>query len=174
MERGSERSLVELALAPLRGRDDITALVVGVSPGLLVGADGVRRVDVVGEGEVAGAGDDPMLHRHAGELGMFLKRVRLGAEGGVEGGWLAVIVADAAFGNDAGLEKLEAALRPGGVVALRSTVRDTELIVRMSARFTNVAEVAVPVEVEGAASLDYVYRGRRHAREAAGGASTVN
>ena len=158
MERGSDRSLFELALAPLRGRDDIAVLVAAIPLDALLEAPGVERIDALG---AAATVDDPRVRRHDVELGLFLKQVRLGAAQGPEGGWLAVIVDDPAFFEEAGLEKLETALRPGGVIALRSQRRDPELVRRLHARFQHVAEVAVPVELESGPSLDYVYRGRR-------------
>jgi spermidine synthase len=152
----------------------------------LLDSPGVRRVDVV-EGSSAmidwGAryfaalnGDavkDPRVKLHPMELGAFLKQVRLHAVEPPPEGWLALVLdvdegpaslsrpANSAFYTDDGLERLETALRPGGVLALWSAARDTELLRRLHARFQNVAEVVVPVELPDRMVMDYVYRGRR-------------
>ena len=69
---------------------------------------------------------------------------------------------NATFYEDEGLERIEAVLRPGGVLALWSAAREPALLQRMHARLKNVAEIVVPVELEdGRPNLDYVYRGRR-------------
>jgi spermidine synthase len=192
--RRSERSLVELALAPLRGRDDIAACLGGLGMGFtlraLLDAPGVQRVDVaeaspaIVEWEAryfAGLnGDalkDPRVKLHRMELSTLLKQHRLssGAELPAEGGWFAIILdldegshrltrpGNAVHYTDEGLARLEEALRPGGVLALWSPERETELVRTLHARFQNVAEIVVPVEIDGQSSLDYVYRGRRHA-----------
>jgi spermidine synthase len=191
--RRAEQQLVELALAPLGQRDDITVLLAGLGMGFtlraLLDAPGVKRVDVV-EGSRAvldwearhfaglngDAVHDPRVEVHAMELAAFLKSVRAGAvarPGAVGEGWLALVLdldegprslaraGNAAFYDDDGIARLEEALRPGGVLAMWSGSREPELMRRLHARLTNVAEVVVPVEVEGQASLDYVYRGRR-------------
>jgi spermidine synthase len=192
--RRSERSLVELAMAPLRGRDDITVLLAGLGMGFTLRAlldwPGVKRVDVVEASRAildwdaryfAGVnGDalkDPRVKLHHAELGAFLKQLRLGTvepprEGG--DGWLLLVLdldegpgtlsrpQNAGFYDDGGLERLEAPLRPGGVIALWSAARDIELMKRMQSRFQNLAEVVVPVELEDKMVMDYVYRARRH------------
>ena len=62
-----------------------------------------------------------------------------------------------AFYTDEGLERLEMALRPGGVLGLWSPSRELELTSRMGSRFVNVAEVVVPVDLpDGTMNLDYV------------------
>jgi spermidine synthase len=185
--RRAERSLVELALAPLKGRDDISVLLAGLGMGFalraILDAPGVKRVDVVEIspavidwdaryfGALNGqAARDPRVTVHVGEFSLFLKG-RL-ARGDRSGEWLALILdvdegpggldlpGNAGLYTEAGLHGLEAAVRPGGVVALWSSVRETELMRRMHGRLQNVAEVAVPVEANPA-GLDYVYRGRR-------------
>lgn len=188
--RRSERSLVELALAPLSLRDDITVLVAGLGMGHLLRAvldqPKVVRVDVV---EMSSAviewnrrhfgplnGDallDGRVHLHHADLLGFLKQTRYSPIPEVEEGWLAVILdvdngpdwltrsANAAIYTDDGLARLETSLRHGGVLALWSAERALEFYRRMHARLANVAELAVPVEIGGRSSLDYVYRGRR-------------
>ncbi|HEY7954342.1 MAG TPA: hypothetical protein VII38_03580 [Polyangia bacterium] len=190
--RRSERSLIELAIAPLAGRDDVTLLLGGLGMGFLaraaLDAPGVKRVDVVEASPAmidwdaryfaALNGDalkDPRVKLHPVELSTFLKQARLGALADLPAdGWLGLVLdlderpdrpsrpGNEAFYTEAGLERLEAALRPGGVVALWSAQREPELGRRLHARFQNVAEVAVPVELEGGNGLDYIYRGRRH------------
>lgn len=191
--RRSERSLVELAMAPLRGRDDISILLAGLGMGfaLRAGLDapGVKRVDVVESsaaivdweaqyfaGLNGDAMKDPRVKLHRQDLASFVKAVRLNAvQDAPPDGWFAVILdvddgpaapqrpGNQAFYSDEGLERLEAVLRSGGVLALWSPQREPELIQRLSARFQNIAEVAVPVDLEGQSGLDYIYRGRRHA-----------
>jgi spermidine synthase len=192
-QRRAEQSLVELALAPLRQRDDITVLVAGLGIGFTVravlDAPGVQRVDVVERSQAMidwGAqhfaqinGDvrkDPRLNVHQAELGEFVRRVRLGGVPQAPAdGWLALVLdvdhgpsaplwpRNQTYYEDTGIELLEGVLRPGGVLALWSTQRETEMYRRLHARLQNVAEVAVPVEVGGSTTLDYVYRGRRPA-----------
>jgi spermidine synthase len=195
--RRSEQSLVELALGPLRGRDDISVLLGGLGMGFTLRAvldsPGVKRVDVVEASPAivewearyfAGLnGDalkDPRVKLHRVELASFLKQLRLG--GGPEvspdvpsDGWFALILdldegptrlsrpGNQALYTDEGVTRLEEALRPGGVLALWSPQRETELVRTLHPRLQNVAEIAVPVELDGQASLDYVYRGRRPA-----------
>jgi hypothetical protein len=110
---------------------------------------------------------------HATDLATFLKSLRLGVVDKPDEGWLALILdldegpsapfraGNEAFYTDDGLADLEAALRPGGVLALWSAAREPALLQRLHARLRNVAEVVVPVELDDKASLDYVYRGRR-------------
>jgi spermidine synthase len=195
-ERRAERSLIELTLAPLRDRDDVSLLLAGLGMGYTLRAaldsPNVKRVDVVEASRAivdwearyfaALNGDalkDPRVKLHTVELGAFLKQVRLGSAHDVPpelaaDGWLALVL-DVGEGpaspgrpgneqlyTDEGLERLEGALRPGGVLALWSAQREPELVRRMHARLQNVAEVAVPIDLDGQAGLDYVYRGRRH------------
>jgi spermidine synthase len=187
--RRSEKSLAELAVAPLRGRDDVTVLVAGLGMGHLVrqvlDAPGVKvtRVDVVERSRTlvewesryfaALNGDamkDSRVQLHDGDLLTFLKQARLGVGGELPAeGWYAVVLdtdegpsalsrpGNAALYTDEGLAKLEGALRPGGVVVIWSAGRESELARRLSARFQNVAEIAVPTDT----GLEYVYRGRR-------------
>ncbi len=190
-QRRSERSLVELALAPLRGRDDVAVLLAGLGMGYALRAlldYQVKRVDVVESSKAildwnarffaALNGDalkDPRVKLHATDLATFLKQVRLAAPGELPTeGWLALIldIDDGAklpsrpgnenFYTDEGLERLEGPMKPGGVIALWSPERDLELLQRLAARFQNVAEVVVPVEFPDKMVMDYVYRGRRH------------
>lgn len=190
-QRRAEKSLVELTLAPLGQRDDVTVLLAGLGMGFTLRAlldwPMVKRVDVVESSRAviewearhfAGLnGDvlkDPRVKLHATDLAAFLKAVRIGVEPLPEGnGWLALVLdldegpaqvwraGNESFYSDEGIERLEAALRPGGVLATWSGQREPELVKRMHARLQNVAEVAVPIDVEGQGGLDYVYRGRR-------------
>jgi spermidine synthase len=189
--RRAEKQLVELALAPLGQRDDITVVLAGLGMGFtlraLLDAPGVTRVDVVESSAAvlewekrhfAGLnGDalkDPRVKLHAMDLAAFFKSIRQsGADLPPGDGWLALILdmdegptrlaraGNDAFYTDDGIERLETALRPGGVLALWSAAREPELLQRMHARMKNVAEVVVPVEPDDQSSLDYVYRGRR-------------
>jgi spermidine synthase len=152
-------------------------------------APGVVRVDVVEIAEPVvewnrrhfgalngGALDDPRVRLHVGDLLGFLKRVRLeplADEPEVRAGWYALLLdvdngpawptrpQNGALYDDEGLGRLEGALHHGGVLGVWSAERDVAFLQRMHARFVSVAELAVPVEVRGRASLDYVYRGRR-------------
>src|SRR5579883_1068764 len=186
--RRSERALAELGLAPLAQRDDVTVLVGGLGMGHTLRAaldqPGVARVDVV---EISQAivdwnrehfralhGDalaDPRVHLHVADLARFVERAR--PDERVRDGWLALLLdvdngpswtsrpANASLYDDDGLARLERALRPGGVLAVWSAQRELPLLGRLHARLVQVAELAVPVEVGGRDSLDYVYRGRR-------------
>jgi spermidine synthase len=189
--RRAEKQLVELALAPLGQRDDITVVLAGLGMGFtlraLLDAPGVQRVDVV---EASAAvvewearhfaglnGDalkDPRVRLHAMDLAAFLKALRTKDLAPPSGdGWLALVLdmdegpalisraGNDAFYDDAGIERLEAALRPGGVLALWSATREPPLLQRMHARLKNVAEIVVPVDLDDKSNLDYVYRGRR-------------
>ena len=159
---------------------------------------GVIRVDVVEIAEAVvdwnrlyfgplngNALGDPRVHLHTGDLLGFLKRMRYEPESlgeVVKEGWLGMLL-DVDNGpswlsrpqneflyTDDGLARLEASLRHGGVLAVWSAQREIELLQRMHARLVNVAELAIPVEVQGKASLDYVYRGRRPPEKRPGGA----
>jgi spermidine synthase len=194
----NESSFVELGLAPLRTRDDVTVLVAGLGVGRTLRAvldqPFVKRVDVVEASPhmvdwakrffAASNGDalaDSRVRLHQEELGALLKRVRLGAPGVLpEEGVFALLLdldkgpsspsrpGNEAFYTDDGLERLEMALRPGGVLSLWSPSREPELTARLSSRFVNVAEVVVPVDLpDGTMNLDYVYRARRQAAERA-------
>jgi spermidine synthase len=189
--RGSERSLVELTLAPWQGRDDISVLLGGLGMGFTLRAvldtPGVSRVDVV---EISpailsweasyfaelnqGAARDPRVTIHQAELAAFLAPGTASLP--VPGGWFACILdldewptlvslpGNRALYEQAGLELLESALRPGGVLGLWTSQRDDRLLERLTSRLTSVTKVAVPVELDGAARLDFVYRGRRGPR----------
>lgn len=189
--RRAEKQLVELALAPLGQRDDITVVLAGLGMGFtlraLLDAPGVQRVDVVEASRAvlewearhfAGLnGDalkDPRVRLHAVDLATFVKSVATKHVAPPDGdGWLALVLdmdegprttfraGNEAFYGDEGVERLETLLRPGGVLALWSAVREPELLQRLHARLKNVAEIVVPVELDDATNLDYVYRGRR-------------
>jgi spermidine synthase len=189
--RRAERQLIELVLAPLRDRDDVSLLLAGLGMGFTLraalDASNVQRVDVV-EGSSTileweaqhfaqlngDALRDPRVKLHKAELATFLKQIRLGAAGDVPPeGWLALVLdldegpahpwrrGNDAFFADEGLERLEMALRPGGVLMLWSPSKDADLARRMNGRFQNVAEIALPVDADP--GLDYIYRGRKHA-----------
>lgn len=123
--------------------------------------------------------DDPRVRLHHADLLGLLKRHRYGQLEEQEGlptvkdGWLAMLLDtdngprwlsrpqnEPIYAED-GLGRLESSLRHGGVLGVWSSERDVEFLRRMAARFVNVAEMAVPVEVRGHGSLDYIYRGRR-------------
>ena len=189
--RRAEKQLVELALAPLGQRNDISIVLAGLGMGFtlraLLDAPGVVRVDVVEASagvlewearHFAGLnGDalkDPRVKLHAMDLAAFLKSLRTKAvEPPAGDGWLALVLdmdegpalvsrpGNEAFYEDDGIERLEAALRPGGVLALWSATREPALLQRMHARMKNVAEIVVPVDLDDKSNLDYVYRGRR-------------
>lgn len=187
--RRAEVQLAELALAPLGQRDDIAVLLAGLGMGLTLRAllelPGVQRVDVVEASPAlldwearyfAGLNGnvraDPRVRLHATDLSAFVKARRGGGAAGSEG-YLALILdmdegpttlgraENASFYTDPGLERLKTTLRPGGVLALWSARREPELLQRLNVQLRNVAEVAVPVELDDGPSLDYVYRGRR-------------
>ncbi len=192
--RRSEQLLIELAMGPLRGRDDVTILLAGLGMGFALrhalDAPGVKvaRVDVIESSQAMidwneqhfaqlnqDARKDPRVKLHHADLGAFLKEPRDDAASPSGEGWFAIILdmdqgssalwrpENAAFYDDDGIARLEAALRPGGVLALWSASREPELARRMHARLQNVAELVVPVELDGQSHLDYVYRGRRQA-----------
>jgi spermidine synthase len=176
--RRAEKQLVELALAPLGQRDDITVVLAGLGMGFtlraLLDAPGVTRVDVVEASRAvldwdarhfAGlngdARKDPRVTLHALDLAAFLKALRTHQVAPPSGdGWLALVldmdegpaqvsrVGNEAFYDDEGIERLETVLRPGGVLALWSAAREPALLQRMHARLKNVAEIVVPVELD--------------------------
>ncbi len=188
--RRSERSLAELAFAPLSQRDDVKVLVAGLGMGYtlraVLDAPGVVRVDVVEISEAVidwnkqhfgklngEALADPRVHLHKADLATFLKQFHYNPIEEAKEGWLAVLLdvdngpswptrpQNAALYSEDGLARLESAMRPGGVIAIWSAQRELEFVRRMNSRFVNVAEMIVPVEVGGKSNLDYVYRGRR-------------
>ncbi len=200
-ERRSEQALVELGLAPLQGRDDISVLVAGLGMGFclqrVLSAAGLVRVDVVESSPAiiewerryfaqlnGDAGRDARVHLHNVELGQFLAAERI--QPTQPEGWFAVVLdldegaekltlpSNATFYEEAGLNRLERVLRPGGVLALWTPQRDTALLKRLSGVLQNVAELAVPVDIAGQFSLDYVYRGRRHPQPAAAAPAPQN
>ncbi|HEY2743569.1 MAG TPA: hypothetical protein VGL86_03060, partial [Polyangia bacterium] len=184
--RRAEKQLVELALAPLGQRDDITVVLAGLGMGFtlraLLDAPGVVRVDVIEASHgvlewearhFAGLnGDalkDPRVTLHAMDLAAFLKSLRVKSIAPPAGdAWLALVMdldegpalvsrpGNDAFYEDEGIERLETALRPGGVLALWSAAREPALLQRMHARLKNVAEIVVPVDLDDKSSLDYV------------------
>jgi spermidine synthase len=185
--RRGEESMSELALAPWQGRDDITVLVGGLGMGQLVRAflqsPAVARIDVVEASQAiidwerqyftdvnGGATKDRRVHVHHGELSEWL---RGGAAMNVlRTGWMVFAVdtdewpdlsrpGNWLFYGDEGISLLESGLRPGGVLVMWAKQRDDALLRRMHARLQNVIKIAVPVELGGESSLDYVYRGRR-------------
>jgi spermidine synthase len=189
--RRSEQSLVELAVGPLRGRDDVSVLVAGLGMGFLLRAAldapgcKITRVDVVERSQAiidwnqqhfaqlnSDAAKDPRVKVHHAELSAFLKAMR---HDPTAEGWFGIVLdmdegtgalwrpENAAFYDEEGIARLEGALRPGGVLALWSAQREPELAKLMHSRLQNVAELVVPVEIEGNSNLDYVYRGRRQA-----------
>jgi len=189
--RRSEQMLAELGVGPLRGRDDVTVLLAGLgmcfSLRAVLDAPGCKivRVDVVERSQAMvdwnaqhfaqlnqDAAKDPRVKVHHSEMSAFLKQARLDP---TAEGWFAIVLdldqgpaslwrpENAGFYDEEGLARLEGALRPGGVLALWSAQRDVELMLRMHGRLQNVAEMAVPVELEGQSNLDYIYSGRRQA-----------
>jgi spermidine synthase len=185
--RRSERSLAELAISPWAGRDDIAVVVAGLGMGFLLRAvldqPGVRRVDVVEMSQPVidwqphfaklngDATADKRVKVHAAELGDFVKDLRLHVSDGPDG-WHSVILdldegpdhltraENGRYYPDDGIRGLEPLLRGGGVLATWSAGRATDFLKRINTALQNVAEIAVPVEIEGS-PLDYIYRGRR-------------
>src|SRR5439155_20221236 len=110
--RRSEQSLVELAVGPLRGRDDVSILVAGLGMGFslraALDAPGCKivRVDVIERSQAiidwneqhfaqlnSDAGKDPRVKVHHADPAAFLKQVRLGAgEDLPPEGWFAVVL----------------------------------------------------------------------------------
>ncbi len=179
-----ESALAELAIEPLRGRDDICVLIAGLGMGPAVRAalqqPGVTRVDVVEHSAAVidwearhfssrngGATSDPRVRIHRGELVSFLRAPRVPEL--PEEGWYALLLdvdeyperlthpGNAMLYVDDGLRVLEHGLRPGGVLGLWTTRRDDELGRRLHGRFQAVSRVTVPAT----SGLRYVYRGRR-------------
>ncbi len=121
---------------------------------------------------------DSRVQVHEMGLPAYLRAMRYGTLPEVKlesGGYLALIMdlddgpsglsqpRNADLYSDDGLADLEEALRPGGVLALWSAQREPELLGRLTGRFQNLAEIAVPVDVPDHAGLDYIYRGRKRA-----------
>lgn len=119
---------------------------------------------------------DPRVFVHAMDLGQYLRALRYQTLPEVKlesGGYLAVLLdiddgpsqlsrpRNAGFYTDDGLQDLEEALRPGGVLVLWSGQRELELLERLKGRYQNIAEVVVPVDVPASTGLDYIYRARR-------------
>lgn len=205
--RGAERELINLALAPLRDRNDVNVLLAGLGMGHTLRAlldDGrVTRVDVVEHSAAlvewnrthlaALHREPPLADRravvHESDLASFLRAISYDpsvvyppslvaapAEGAElppnHMGFLAVVLdldggpgalsraGNAPLYTEEGLQALEEALRPGGVLALWASQREPELLLRLRGRFQNVAEIAVPVDLPGR-NLDFIYRCRR-------------
>lgn len=127
---------------------------------------------------------DTRVHIHNQSFTDYLRDMRYGNVQGLklEGdGYLAVLLdfddgpmalsrtGNAGLYTDEGLEDIETALRPGGVISLWSSQRDTGLLGRMQSRFQNLAEIAIPVDVPGSGGLDYIYRARKRAPIGGGG-----
>ncbi|MSP59580.1 MAG: spermidine synthase [Myxococcales bacterium] len=196
--RRSERSLAELAMTPLSQRNDVTVLVAGLGMGhtlrAVLDAPVVVRVDVLEisdtvvewnrehfRGLNGDALADPRVHLHTGDLLSFLRQLQYTPIEEVKDGWLALLLdvdngpswptrpQNTAIYTEEGLGKLEGALRPGGVLAVWSAQREVEFVRRMSARFIQVAELVIPIDIGDQAGLDYIYRGRRAAEKRAGG-----
>lgn len=119
---------------------------------------------------------DPRVHVHQMGVSAYLRALRYKTLPDVQlegGGYLAVLLdldegpsqllrpQNADLYSEDGLTDLEEALRPGGVLAVWSAVRETELMDRLKVRYQNIAEIVVPVDVPGSPSLDYIYRARR-------------
>jgi spermidine synthase len=122
--------------------------------------------------------DDTRVHVHQQDFAKFLRDLRYGSVPDLKlegGGFLAVLLdlddgpsglrraQNANIYNEDGLEDIETALRPGGVIALWSGQKEVELLSRLHARFQNLAEVAFPVDVPDSGGLDWLYRARKRA-----------
>lgn len=187
-KHGGEDTYVDLALAQLRDRDDITVVLGGLGMGFtlqqILKHQGVKRVDVVERsasvidwekryfaGLNGDAVNDPRVMVHHGSVLEFLERPK--TEGMPPEGWMAIVLdtdnsvedlwhADnKALYDEEGLLRLERGLRAGGVLAAKVNGRDLALQSRLVALYQNVAEVCIPVELGDAMQLHYVYRGRR-------------
>ena len=125
---------------------------------------------------------DARVHVHQQSLSEFLRAMRYKAVPGLQlesDGFLAVLLdlddgpsalsrpQNAGLYTEDGLEDLETALRPGGVLTMWAAQREPELLSRIQGRFQNIAEIAFPVDVPGSAGLDYLYRARKRAPAAA-------
>jgi spermidine synthase len=197
----NEEQLVELAVAPLRGRDDATVLLAGLGTGRtlrhILDAKGLRvvRVDVV-EGSpamvdwgkqyfAATNGDalaDPRVHLHKTTLLSLIRQVRLGAPNLLpEEGAMALIV-DTDHGPDGLLRKgNEAHYTDDGLGELEMALRPGGVLAlwsnkrepELTRRLTaRFQNIAeVVVPVDAPNALDYIYRARRHAATQTGPAS---
>jgi spermidine synthase len=120
---------------------------------------------------------DARVHLHQTDFAGYLRSLRYQAVPGLPAefhGYLLIVLdlddgpsalsrgRNEALYTEEGLSDLEQALRPGGVLALWSSQKEVELVQRLRARFQNVAEIIVPVDVPGQ-GLDYIYRCRRKA-----------
>jgi spermidine synthase len=70
--------------------------------------------------------------------------------------WTARPQNDALYGDDA-LTQIKRVLAPGGCFAVWSAQREPAFAARLASHFTDVAERAIPVEVGGRPSEDYLY-----------------
>lgn len=194
--RRAEAEMVNLGLAPLRDRTDVTVLVAGLGMGYLLSAllshPHVKRVDVVEHSSaliewnktflrtlhpVAPLDDERVRVVHAPFAQHLAEIRRAHAESTdpkAEPDTYFLILMDLDDGpsvlsrnanaelyGEQGLLDIEEALRPGGVLCLWASQREPELLERLKARFQNIAEIALPVDVPGHSGLDYVYRCRR-------------
>jgi spermidine synthase len=171
------RSLVELALAPFAGRDDVRVLLGGLGAGHtareLVCRPEVAHVDAVEVSRTiinwqlryfGAVTNDPRVSIHAVDLATYLRQPRSDT-------WHAVLLdidewpvslsrpENVELYHEEGMLLLESALRPGGAVVVWAARKDEDLFARMHRRFEHVARVALPVD----GGLDYAYRGRRPA-----------
>jgi predicted membrane-bound spermidine synthase len=185
-EQSGAPGVVDLALAPWEPREDLSVLLGGIGMGLTLQAllkrAAVVKVDAVEMsptivdwartrfGELnGGAMADPRVTVHTAELGAFLREPQ--PDGTRRTGWFVVLVdtdqwpislarpENVDFYHDDGLLVLETALRPGGVLAIRTARRDDELDARLRKRFQSVARISVVDD--SPSGMSYVYRGRR-------------
>jgi spermidine synthase len=184
-----ESAIVDLAITPWAGRDDLTVLLAGLGMGQLLRAlldhAQVKHVVVVehsptilswNQGPLAALNGSAVVDKRVSvvekELFAYLRDVD--ATTGARPTGYAVVILDTDdwpvtlsrpenvdFYHEDGLLLLETALKPGGVFATHSVRRDDELETRIRVRFQSVARVGVPVEVNGETTIQYVYRGRR-------------
>lgn len=184
--RREDRAFADFVTAPITGRDDLRVTLVGLGSGHLLRAlldiPGVREAEVIEQSPTiaswarshfavgtGGALSDPRVNLRIGALQDVLD----GADAPT-GRFAVVLDIDSSLAapitpelyQPAGLARCIEMLRPGGVLALASTRRETAFLRELSTRMQNVAEVAAPVDSEPGA-LDYFYRARR---PAAGGA----
>jgi predicted membrane-bound spermidine synthase len=191
-----EDAIIDLALTPWGARDDVTVLLAGLGMGLLLrkvlDRPHVRHVDVVessptivewARGPLAALNGAALADSRVAVLprDLLAHLKEPDPKTGQRPTGYSILILDTDdwpaslsrpenvdFYHDDGLVLLETALRPGGVFATHTTRRDDELEARIRGTFQSVARVGVPVEVDGANQLHFVYRGRR--ASASGGA----